>query len=172
MFEKKKRNILKQQLLEEAKKDQYILKLKDHVKTLNVMEEKYHALALKGKAESDPLTIERGIKHHQFFRNHRVKLEEMITYLETLNINQDMKDIYDDFLVTLSDFSENLASKKEKPRKAKKLLKSHKKQTSKLSDYFEHIDKHMHKITQEMTTIKDTKPLTQDIIDNYFKGDK
>lgn len=170
MLEKKKRNKLKEQLLEEAKKDQYILKLKDHIKALTVMEEKYKTLALKGKEESDALTMERGIKHHQFLRNSRAKLEDMLSYIETFTINQDMSAIHKDFLVILNDFTEDLAKTKEKPHKTKKVLKKHKRQVRKMSDYFAHIDQRMHSITQEMINIKETKPLSQEAIDQYFEG--
>ncbi len=175
MFNKqeKKRNKLKEKLLEEAKIDRYKLQLKTHIKQLEVQSIEAHQAALEARNTSDAESLKQAVTRSQDVRYHLNKLKELHGYIEKVETDADMKEVYDHFLDQLTHYTEEIKENKQKNRKTKKLLKQHKKEVEHVSDYFKLIDKRIDKVTKGLVKNQvDTKPLSDKDIQTYFNESK
>lgn len=172
MFNKqeKKRNKLKEKLLEEAKIDRYRLQLKTHIKTLEAQYKEAHQAALKAREGSDSDILKLAVQRSQDVRYHLTKLKELQMYIEKVETDSDLKDVYDQFLGQLTHYTEEIKENKQKNRKTKKLLKKHKKEVEHVSDYFKLIDKRIDKVTKGLNKNQvDSKHLSDKDVQAYFK---
>ncbi len=169
---KKNRSLLKAKLLEEAKKERYKLQLMGHVKELEVKYDKYHKMALQSKVQNNKESMDHGIRQSLLVQNHIHKLKELIGYIEKIETDADVKELYDEFIDQLKDYTDNFKEKRSRKRKTKKALKKHRKEIVHVGDYFEMIDKRIEKINKTMSkSITETKPLSEKEVNHYFTED-
>ena len=169
---KKRRSALKAQLMEEAKRERYKLQLMAHVKRLEIMYEKHHKMALQGKQKDSKEEMDHGIRQGLLVQNHINKLKELIGYIEKMEADSGVKELYDEFVNQLKNYTDNFKENKRSKRKTKKALKKHRKEVVHVNDYFQLIDKRVEKINKTMGKgVTDTKPLSEKEVRNYFGED-
>ena len=166
---KKKRSLLKNQLLEEAKKDRYKLQLKGHITSLSSQYDHFYALANLAKEKNDKQAIDLNIRQASEIKNHLDKLQELLSYILKMETDTDMKDVYDEFLEQLQTYTEDFKENKQRKRKTKKVIKKHHKEVKYVSNHFALIDKRIESINKTINkNISETKPLTDKQVAQFF----
>jgi|GEM_PF-3908934 len=170
----RRRNRLKQALIQEGKLNQFRHKFKHQ---LSQLDEKLSELTRKAKVayEANQDTDTRlYIYQHQETVSVRDNIQKLLTTLEKAELTKESQAVYDEFIHQLESFSKVFKDERPKKRKSRKTLRRYKRQVNHVTGDLSWIDKRVERIDKSLDRKENLtdKSLSKIDIEAFFNDHK
>ena len=146
----RRRNKLKEALIQEGKLNQFQHKFTHQIKTLD---ERLRVLKTKAKEAHDQKDdYETRLRIHQHQETQAIKenVQKLLATLEKAALTKENQDVYDEFITQLDAFSKAFKDDRPKKRKTKRSIRKYKRQAHNVSGDLSWIDKRVDRIDKSL----------------------
>lgn len=147
---KRRRNHLKNELLQEGKLNQYATKFERQIKRLDDQIRVFDVKAKDAYTAKDDYETRMNIYQVRELKKLRADIQKLLTFLQKAAVKKDAQDMYQEFLHQLDQFKDAYRSDKGKKRKERRTVRKYKREVGSLDSQLEWIDKKVDKVDKSM----------------------
>ena len=147
---KRRRNHLKNELLQEGKLNQYATKFERQIKRIDDQIRVFDSKAKAAYEAKNDQEARLNIYQVRELNKLRDDIQKLLTFLQKAAVKKDAQDIYQEFLTQLDQFRDAYRSDKGKKRKERRSVRKYKREVGALDSQLEWIDKKVEKVDKSM----------------------
>ena len=146
----RRRNHLKNDLIQEGKLNQYATKFQRQIKQLDEQIRVFDLKAKEAFEKNEDTETRMNIYQVRELKKLKTDIQKLLTFLQKAAVKKDAQDIYQEFLTQLDQFKEAYRSDKGKKRKERRTVRKYKREVGALDSQLEWIDKKVEKTDKSM----------------------
>lgn len=162
---KRRRNKLKEALIQEGKLGQFKHKFTHQIKSLD---ERLNVLKVKAKEayeQNDDFETRLCIHQHEETAAIKENVQKLLVTLEKASLTKESQEVYDEFITQLDAFSKAFRDDRPKKRKTKRSMRKYKRQVHNITGDLSWIDKRVERIDKSIDRKENMTDKSLDRID-------